>query len=259
MTGAGLHLKTAGTSGRKKVVGLALSGGEGAGVRQVIWGLALDRREELAKPYATVMTRRSGPVPSAPSLGLGRSAFRSGAAATIACPHFNRIFAALHVAFRLAAEGPVCDATLRFSTRTARIVAHESHHQSSRSQHPEDLPACRIKKNKRMHEHKVRWAFWARERDRQGVADGVIGSRRRGKKSSPSGSRTQDMGTPLRRLWGAARAWQLRGAACDPEVDAVYVARRTRPSPRWASRRPRRATPCLEGSRWRSKPILRRR
>jgi len=51
----GLHLKTAGTTWLEEVIGLALSGGTGLDLAKLIYRRALERREELCTPYATVI------------------------------------------------------------------------------------------------------------------------------------------------------------------------------------------------------------
>ncbi len=53
--GAGLHLKTAGTTWLEEVIGVALSGPAGLAVTKRVYELALPRFDELVKPYATVV------------------------------------------------------------------------------------------------------------------------------------------------------------------------------------------------------------
>jgi len=124
-TGAGLHLKTAGTTWLEEVVGLALSGGEGLAFVKEIWGLALDRREELAKPYATVIDIDPARLPSAAEVaGWDGPRFAAALRHDLACPHFNpHLRQLLHVAFRLAAEAGARYLALLDANRA--IVAHE--------------------------------------------------------------------------------------------------------------------------------------
>src|SRR5262249_12239244 len=63
--GAGLHLKTAGTTWLEEVVGVALSGPRGLALAKRIYIEALERREELKKPYATVIDIDESKLPSA--------------------------------------------------------------------------------------------------------------------------------------------------------------------------------------------------
>src|SRR5439155_157959 len=53
--GAGLHLKTAGTTWLEEVIGLAEAGGEGLVLAKDIYAAALEHMDELCKPYATVI------------------------------------------------------------------------------------------------------------------------------------------------------------------------------------------------------------
>jgi hypothetical protein len=124
-TGAGLHLKTAGTTWLEEVVGLALSGGEGLAFVKEIWGLALDRREDLAKPYATVIDIDPARLPSAAEVSdWDGPRFAAALRHDPACPHFNpHLRQLLHVAFRLAAEAGARYLALLDANRA--IVAHE--------------------------------------------------------------------------------------------------------------------------------------
>ena len=62
-TGAGLHLKTAGTTWLEEVIGLAEAGGEGLVLAKEIYGEALEHLDELCAPYATVIDIRSEKLP----------------------------------------------------------------------------------------------------------------------------------------------------------------------------------------------------
>ena len=54
-TGAGLHLKTAGTTWLEELVGLAEHGGEGLETAKEIYAAAFAKREELSAPYSSVI------------------------------------------------------------------------------------------------------------------------------------------------------------------------------------------------------------
>src|SRR6202043_4145500 len=53
--GAGLHLKTAGTTWLEEITGLARAGGSGLDSAKEIYEQAYEQMEELCKPYATVV------------------------------------------------------------------------------------------------------------------------------------------------------------------------------------------------------------
>ena len=54
-TGAGVHLKTAGTTWLEEVIGLAEAGGDGLALAKEIYHKAYEKREALCAPYATVI------------------------------------------------------------------------------------------------------------------------------------------------------------------------------------------------------------
>ena len=62
-TGAGLHIKTAGTTWLEEVIGLAEAGGEGLELAKEIYQEALDHVEELCAPYASVIDIRAEKLP----------------------------------------------------------------------------------------------------------------------------------------------------------------------------------------------------
>ncbi|HEV8541440.1 MAG TPA: tagaturonate epimerase family protein [Verrucomicrobiae bacterium] len=62
-TGAGLHLKTAGTTWLEELIGLAEAGGEGLDLAQEIYAEALEHAEELCAPYAAVIDIRQDRLP----------------------------------------------------------------------------------------------------------------------------------------------------------------------------------------------------
>src|SRR5208283_2815434 len=53
--GVGLHLKTAGTTWLEELIGLAEAGPEGLATAKEIYRGAVEHREELCAPYATVI------------------------------------------------------------------------------------------------------------------------------------------------------------------------------------------------------------
>jgi hypothetical protein len=65
-TGAGLHLKTAGTTWLEELIGLAAADGDGLRIAKEIYSQSFDHYEELVKPYATVLDidRMALPAPA---------------------------------------------------------------------------------------------------------------------------------------------------------------------------------------------------
>jgi hypothetical protein len=103
---AGLHLKTAGTTWLEEVIGLAESGGEGLEIAKLIYASAYTRREELMKPYATVVdiNFEKLPTPETVAEWTGER-FANTLRHEQSHPLFNINFRQLlHVSFKLAAE-----------------------------------------------------------------------------------------------------------------------------------------------------------
>jgi len=108
--GAGLHLKTAGTTWLEEVIGLALAGGSSLDVAKEIYAKAFVRIEELSQPYATVIDIKLDQLPS-PSVvgGWDGEALAAALAHEPSDARFNSSLRQLvHVSFKVAAEmGPV--------------------------------------------------------------------------------------------------------------------------------------------------------
>ena len=64
-TGAGLHIKTAGTTWLEELIGLASAGGEGLRIAKDVYAQALGRFDELCGPYATVIDIDRAKLPPA--------------------------------------------------------------------------------------------------------------------------------------------------------------------------------------------------
>ncbi|MEI6073796.1 MAG: tagaturonate epimerase family protein [Verrucomicrobiae bacterium] len=107
--GAGLHLKTAGTTWLEEVIGLALAGGSSLDVAKKIYTKAFSRIEELSLPYAPVIDIKLDELPS-PSVvsGWDGDALAAALAHEQTDPRFNSSLRQLvHVSFKVAAEmGP---------------------------------------------------------------------------------------------------------------------------------------------------------
>jgi hypothetical protein len=105
-TGAGVHLKTAGTTWLEELIGLAEAGGEGLAVAQEIYAYAVDHVEELCGPYATVIDIDPARLPTAAEVA-GWSGSRLAAAIrhVPGHPDFNpHVRQLLHVSFKVAAK-----------------------------------------------------------------------------------------------------------------------------------------------------------
>jgi len=107
--GAGVHVKTAGTTWLEEVIGLAKSGGDGLAVAKEIYRLALARFDELCAPYATVIDVQRERLPRLDEVE-GWNAGRFAATLKHVPDHsqFNPDFRQfMHVSFKIAAElGP---------------------------------------------------------------------------------------------------------------------------------------------------------
>jgi hypothetical protein len=104
-TGAGLHLKTAGTTWLEEVIGLAEAGGEGLTLAKEIYANALAKKDELCAPYATVIDIDATKLPTAETVRSWTAAQFVGALRhEPANPAFNASFRQLmHVGFKVAA------------------------------------------------------------------------------------------------------------------------------------------------------------
>jgi hypothetical protein len=104
--GAGLHLKTAGTTWLEEVIGVALSGPSGLAIAKRIYSQALSRFDELCKPYATVVEidRAKLPGPAAVASWSAED-FVARLRHDQAQPAYDvNLRQLVHVSFRLAAE-----------------------------------------------------------------------------------------------------------------------------------------------------------
>ncbi len=105
-SGAGVHLKTAGTTWLEEMAGLALAGGDALRLAQRMYGQMYQRLDELAQPYATVIEidRRRLPAPREVGSWTGAefaAALRHDPREARFNPHFRQL---VHVGFRVAAE-----------------------------------------------------------------------------------------------------------------------------------------------------------
>jgi hypothetical protein len=104
--GAGLHIKTAGTTWLEEVIGLAEAGGDGLELAKEIYAGALEHVEELCAPYATVIDIDPKKLPSARTVSGWTSAqfvsaLRHNPRDPAYNPHLRQL---LHVGYKIAAK-----------------------------------------------------------------------------------------------------------------------------------------------------------
>jgi hypothetical protein len=105
-SGAGLHLKTAGTTWLEELIGLADSGDEALAVAKEIYTRAHARRLELCRPYATVIDIDETQLPTPDEAGAWSSQqFVAALRHDTQNPAYNRhLRQLLHVGYKIAAE-----------------------------------------------------------------------------------------------------------------------------------------------------------
>ncbi|MBW6497150.1 MAG: tagaturonate epimerase family protein [Bacteroidales bacterium] len=102
----GIHVKTAGTTWLEEAIGMAMAGGEALQLMKNIYFGALDRFEELAGPYATVIDIDPKQLPAPEQVNNWNGDQFANALRHIPGhgeynPHFRQL---MHVAYKLAAE-----------------------------------------------------------------------------------------------------------------------------------------------------------
>lgn len=122
-TGAGLHLKTAGTTWLEEVIGLAEAGGAGLALAKQIYATALEKMAALCEPYATVIDIDPARLPGAEEVNGWSSeqftgALRHDQANPLYNPHLRQL---IHVGFKVAAQ--LGDAYLDALRTHAAVVA----------------------------------------------------------------------------------------------------------------------------------------
>ena len=108
-SGAGVHIKTAGTTWLEELIGLAESGSDGLSFAKQIYAEALEHREELCAPYATVIDIDISKLPSASVVNRWTSEqFVRALRHDPTCPDYNpSLRQLLHVGYKIAAKiGP---------------------------------------------------------------------------------------------------------------------------------------------------------
>jgi hypothetical protein len=105
-TGAGLHLKTAGTTWLEEIIGLADADGEGLAVAKDVYRQAFHRRDALCAPYASVIDIDPARLP-APDVvdGWSSAEFVATLRHELDEPRYNAdMRQLLHVGYKVAAE-----------------------------------------------------------------------------------------------------------------------------------------------------------
>ncbi len=124
--GAGVHVKTAGTTWLEEMTGLAVAGGEGLAVAKEVYARAYARLDELCGPYATVIDVSPDRLPSVEEVqgwsgGFFAGALRNAPGDSRFNPDFRQF---IHVAYKVAAElgGRYLDALAANEAVVARHV-----------------------------------------------------------------------------------------------------------------------------------------
>jgi hypothetical protein len=105
-TGAGVHVKTAGTTWLEELIGLAEAGGEGLALAQEIYAKSLENVDALCAPYASVIDIDAAKLPTAEEVnGWSGDQYANALRHVQEHPEFNQHFRQLlHIAFKLAAK-----------------------------------------------------------------------------------------------------------------------------------------------------------
>ena len=105
-TGAGIHLKTAGTTWLEELIGLAEAGGDGLSLAKEIYAYALEHIDEFCAPYASVIDIDRTRLPSAAEANSWNgSLFASTLRHIPGDARFNaNVRQLLHVSFKVAAK-----------------------------------------------------------------------------------------------------------------------------------------------------------
>ncbi len=105
-TGAGVHVKTAGTTWLEECIGLAEHGGAGLALAREIYAQAYAHREELCAPYATVIDIDAARLPTPGQVdGWSSQQFVNALRHDPRCPEYNASLRQLvHVGYKVAAQ-----------------------------------------------------------------------------------------------------------------------------------------------------------
>jgi hypothetical protein len=123
--GAGLHLKTAGTTWLAELTGLAMAGGEALKLAQEIYAHAYQQIDALCAPYASVIEIDRTQLPSPETVSAWTSEEFVGALQhDPKCPLYNpNLRQLLHVGFKVAAK--MGERFINAVKHHEEIIAHE--------------------------------------------------------------------------------------------------------------------------------------
>ncbi len=104
--GAGLHIKTAGTTWLEEVIGLAEAGGDGLALAKEIYAKAYEKRDALCAPYAAVIDIDPAKLPTPEEVaGWTSEQFVAALRHDPAHPAFNpNVRQLIHVGYKIAAQ-----------------------------------------------------------------------------------------------------------------------------------------------------------
>lgn len=105
-TGAGLHLKTAGTTWLEEMIGLSEAGGDGLAIANEIYACAFDHVDEFCAPYATVIDIDTAKLPAPATVASWTGPQLAAALRHVPTnpafnPHMRQL---VHVSFKVAAK-----------------------------------------------------------------------------------------------------------------------------------------------------------
>ena len=105
-TGAGIHVKTAGTTWLEELIGLAEAGGEGLVIAKEVYEKSLENMDALCTPYATVIDIDANRLPSVATVNAWSGeqyarALRHKQADPLYNLHLRQL---LHVGYKVAAQ-----------------------------------------------------------------------------------------------------------------------------------------------------------
>jgi len=105
-TGAGIHVKTAGTTWLEELIGLAEGGGEGLVIAKEVYASSLEHMDALCKPYATVIDIDAQQLPTAATVnGWSGEQYARALRHNQADPLYNlHLRQLLHVGYKVAAQ-----------------------------------------------------------------------------------------------------------------------------------------------------------
>jgi len=105
-TGAGLHIKTAGTTWLEELIGLAEAGSEGLALAKEVYAEAFDHKVELCEPYASVIDIDYAKLPPPAEVSDWSAEQYTGALRHVQSnPNFNpNVRQLLHVGYKVAAK-----------------------------------------------------------------------------------------------------------------------------------------------------------